>query len=232
VDQHPGGQLEHAADEDVQGNQVYRLRVVLAGISPLIWRQLEVTAATTLAELHRLVQAAFGWSGEHLHRFTVRGTEYAAGDGQGLWAAQNADSVGLGSLGLRVREHFTYDYAFFANLCTWRHDLRVQAIEPARPGRSYPWCSGGARSAPPEDCGGPQAFLALRQQHSPWAATVRMAELMRPLLDAPPDETVRSALGQDALDELPELLYWARIDTLAKAAVNAALATSSRKDDP
>lgn len=129
MDQHPGGQLEHAADEDVQGNQVYRLRVVLAGISPLIWRQLEVTAATTLAELHRLVQAAFGWSGEHLHRFTVRGTEYAAGDGQGLWAAQNADSVGLGSLGLRVRERFTYDYAFFANLCTWRHDLRVQAIE-------------------------------------------------------------------------------------------------------
>ena len=52
------------------------------------------------------------------------------------------------------------------------------------------------------------------------------------LLDAPPDETVRSALGQDALDELPELLYWARIDTFAKAAVNAALATSSRKDDP
>ena len=43
---------------------------------------------------------------------------------------------------------------------------------------------------------------------------------------------MRSALGQDALDELPELLYWARIDTLAKAAVNAALATSSRKDDP
>ena len=25
------GQLEHAADEDVQGNQVYRLRVMLAG---------------------------------------------------------------------------------------------------------------------------------------------------------------------------------------------------------
>ncbi|MGH7733250.1 MAG: hypothetical protein ACREOE_06000 [Gemmatimonadales bacterium] len=30
------------------GEQVYRLRVVLAGISPLIWRQLDVTVPTSL----------------------------------------------------------------------------------------------------------------------------------------------------------------------------------------
>jgi hypothetical protein len=56
-----------AGSTTAAGGQVYRLRVVLAGISPLIWRQLEVAGSTTLAELHRILQTAFGWSGEHLH---------------------------------------------------------------------------------------------------------------------------------------------------------------------
>jgi len=66
------------------GEQVYCLRVVVAGISPLIWRQLDVAGPTTLAELHRILQAAFGWSGEHLHCFTVRGVDYRASRGEGL----------------------------------------------------------------------------------------------------------------------------------------------------
>jgi hypothetical protein len=85
--------------------------------------------------------------------------------------------------------------------------VRVQAIEAPRAGRRYPWCGAGARSAPPEDCGGPRAFLALRQERSLWATTVRMAELTTLLLDAPGDSTVREVLGE-AVEELPELLYW------------------------
>ncbi len=81
----------------------------------------------------------------------------------------------------------------------------------------------GACSAPPEDCGGPRAFLALRQEHSLWATTARMAELTTLLLDAPPDSTVRGVLGE-AVEELPELLYWSRIDCFDRAAVNRVLA--------
>jgi hypothetical protein len=55
---------------------VCRLRVVTAGISPLIWRRLEVPAGTTVAGLHTIVQTVFGWSGEHLHPFVIGGTEY------------------------------------------------------------------------------------------------------------------------------------------------------------
>ena len=106
--------------------------------------------------------------------------------------------------------------------------MRVQAIEPARSRRRYPWCGGGARSAPPEECGGPEAFLALRQEHSRWQTAVRMAELVHLLAGAAvasPGQTVRQALGEDSLDELPGLLYWARIDTFDRRAVNAALDT-------
>jgi hypothetical protein len=178
--------------------------------------------------------ASFGWSGEHLHRFTVRGRQYSVCPDQGLWCDRDAREVCLAGLGLRERERFTYEYAFFSNLQTWRHDLRIQAIEPVQPRRCYPWCGGGARSTPPEECGGPFAFLALRAEHSRWQTTVRMAELVHFLVEAAqtsPDRTVRSVLGEDALAELPQLLYWSRIDTFDRRAINTALAALNREKD-
>jgi hypothetical protein len=55
------------------GETVYQLRVVLAEISPLIWRRLQVTGSTTLAGLHQVLQTAFGWDDDYLHAFTVHG---------------------------------------------------------------------------------------------------------------------------------------------------------------
>jgi len=56
---------------------VYRLRIMVAGISPLIWRRLLVPGETTLAELHAVVQTVFGWGGEHLHRFVIHGCRWS-----------------------------------------------------------------------------------------------------------------------------------------------------------
>ena len=55
---------------------IYQLRVVLRGISPLIWRRLLVADEVSIAGLHDVLQVAFGWSGDHLHCFTVHGREY------------------------------------------------------------------------------------------------------------------------------------------------------------
>ena len=55
---------------------LYQLRVVLHGISPLIWRRLLVPGDTSVAGLHTVPQTAFGWGGERLHRFVIQGTEY------------------------------------------------------------------------------------------------------------------------------------------------------------
>ena len=46
---------------------IYQLRIVLRGISPLIWRRLLVSSATTLAQLHQMLQILFAWSNAHLH---------------------------------------------------------------------------------------------------------------------------------------------------------------------
>jgi hypothetical protein len=55
---------------------IYQLRVVLCGVSPLVWRRLLVISETSLAELHEILQSAFDWSGEHLHRFLIHGAAY------------------------------------------------------------------------------------------------------------------------------------------------------------
>ena len=53
---------------------VYQLRVVLRGVSPLIWRRLLVRSDSTIADLHATLQIALGWSvfaAEH-HRSALR----------------------------------------------------------------------------------------------------------------------------------------------------------------
>jgi hypothetical protein len=56
-------------EPSVSSIAIYQLRVVLCGVSPLVWRRLLVVSTTSIAELHEILQNAFGWSGEHLHRF-------------------------------------------------------------------------------------------------------------------------------------------------------------------
>lgn len=49
---------------------ILRLRVVIVGTEPKIWRLLEVDANLSLAELHDALQITFGWRESHLHNFT------------------------------------------------------------------------------------------------------------------------------------------------------------------
>jgi hypothetical protein len=82
---------------------VYQLRVVLRGISPLIWRRLLVRGDSTVADLHATMQIALGWSGEHLYRFMIQGRQY------GYDGCIDPRRVRLAALGLRVRERFLYE---------------------------------------------------------------------------------------------------------------------------
>ena len=131
---------------------VYQLRVVLHGISPLIWRRLLVVGDTTVAGLHAVLQTAFGWGGEHLHRFVIHGVEYGIGYAGGVGFRDDPHRIHLADLGLRPTERFVYDDDFTAG---WRLDLRLEQILAAEAGRVYPRCTGGRRAGPAEGCGGP-----------------------------------------------------------------------------
>jgi pRiA4b ORF-3-like protein len=125
----------------------------------------------------------------------------------------------LSRFGLRERERFTYDYDF----CDcWRHDIRVEKILASVPGKCYPICTGGARSAPPEDCGGPRAFLAWRQHHPMVVPLGRMAEIITEVLAQPDDQTRRDYLA-DHHEEMAALQRLGRLDDFDRAALNRAL---------
>ena len=201
---------------------VYRLRVVINGISPLIWRRLLVPAQTTIAQLHTILQTAFGWSGEHLHRFVIHGTEYGIYQVGGPWFRDDARQVRLGELGLRLGEKFTYTYNYFA---AWTCELRVEQITDAQLGRSYPSCVGGRRAGPPEEWEGPWAFVEQTQPYLVFEAMLRAAEIVGQLLDADENTELASVIGAAEREELASLLPLLGLEQFDRRACNKALAT-------
>ena len=143
---------------DAVADTVYRLKVSLRAISPMIWRRLLVPADLTLYGLHRAVQIAFGWEDYHLHAFRLHGRRYGT-----MWTGErhhHADGreIALADLGLRMRQRILYEYDF-GDL--WEHDIRVEARLAREAGKVYPRCIAGARAGPPEDIGGPVGYHAL-----------------------------------------------------------------------
>src|SRR5215471_16404967 len=99
---------------------IYQLRLVLAGISPMIWRRLLVSSETTIAQLHQYIRVSFDWSGERLHRFRIHGKDYGIAYLGGISFNDNAHTVPLSHFRLHSRELFRYEYDFTAN---WRVDI-------------------------------------------------------------------------------------------------------------
>jgi hypothetical protein len=199
---------------------VYQVRVVVAGISPLIWRRLLVSAEATIADLHAILQTAFGWSGEHLHHFTVHGAQYGVCYDGGPVFRDDPYRVRLASLGLREGERFSYVYNFFAD---WRLDLRVEQITDPQPGRVYPQCTGGRRAGPPEHWNGPWDFLQRTQPYLVYEAIVRAAEILDQLLNSKDlDEVVVEV--EDWREEMAGLLPLLALERFDRRALNRALA--------
>jgi hypothetical protein len=195
---------------------VYQLRVVLRGISPLIWRRLLVPGDQTIADLHVVLQVALGWSDEHLNHFVIHGREYGISHLGGIGFRDDPQQVRLVDLGLRVGERFMYEYDFTDG---WQHDVRVEQILPFEPRRRYPTCTGGRRQAPPENCGGPWAFLELRQRHSIIDSAQRLMELLER----------RATIGgetfvHDHYEDVVQVMFWLGIDRFDRGAVNHRLA--------
>jgi hypothetical protein len=138
---------------------VYQFKVVLRGISPMIWRRLLLRSDHTIADLHYAIQIAMGWSDAHLNRFHIHGKDYGVAHEGGLTFSDNPNGVRLAQFGLRLRERLLYEYDFYDG---WQHDARLEKVLPLNSKRLLPACTGGQRPAPPQGCGGARAYSALR----------------------------------------------------------------------
>jgi len=146
-----------------KGRALYQLKVTLRGISPPIWRRIEVSSDISLAKLHFVIQDAMGWQDCHLHEFECNGMRYGARDpdfddyndfgGNEL----RDDAIRLDELLRKPKSSMLYHYDFGDG---WAHRVVLEEVKPMPSGKRAPKprCIGGRRACPPEDCGGPPGY--------------------------------------------------------------------------
>jgi len=148
-----GGRERTLPDRHGDPDAVYVVKVSLAHTKPPIWRRLRIPSDASLAQLHRVLQAAFDWHDGHLHRFELPGRN------------RHDMPLELGSESTRRlyqllvepgdRLDYTYDFGD-----DWAHRIILEKVEPAD-GVRHAVCVAGRRAAPPEDSGGMYGYESL-----------------------------------------------------------------------
>ena len=178
---------------------ILQVKVWLTGISPMVWRRVLVPSSFTLRELHGVIQVAMGWEGIHLYEFELRAAHY------GSWeVAAASPDVTLTALRFRKGARFIYEYDL--NI-PWRHEVRIEDRLPPEVRKTYPVCTGGGGACPPEDCGGPESFMAHRDDTFSFDALEDLDTAVEVLEQvALKDGSEALALDQDARWRLEEAL--------------------------
>jgi hypothetical protein len=132
------------------GHSVFRLRIQLNDVDPVIWRRLLVPGGIRMGKLSDILLAAMGWSNSHLHAFTVGDIRYG----------MNADEFPEGEIdektvtvfqALREQRRFTFEYDFGDS---WEHDVVIEDLTWSGVGLKSAVCIDGANACPPDDVGG------------------------------------------------------------------------------
>ncbi|MBS1690634.1 MAG: plasmid pRiA4b ORF-3 family protein [Actinobacteria bacterium] len=136
-----------------------QVRIDLTGTEPTVWRRLELTSDLLLDDVHGVIQAAFGWTDSHLHRFGC-GPEYFSDETEYYLMPFELDEGEAGIPEEQVRldellvdegDTMFYWYDFGDD---WQHVLRLEAVLPRPASARRAVCTDGHRSGPAEDCGG------------------------------------------------------------------------------
>lgn len=138
---------------------IARIEARILDIEPAVSRTLELPFSLTLGQLHAVLQAAFGWTDNHLHRFEIGGLDYGPIDPEEDDSSRrtfDSGAVRLHDFALRYGRpvEFLYKYDFGDS---WVHLLTLNTSQ-RDPAASYPRCTGGSRGGPPEDSGGAPGY--------------------------------------------------------------------------
>lgn len=164
----PAAIIQYGVISDVQstrgaGVPLYQLKINLTGSKPSIWRRVVVRRDMRLDRLHKVIQAAMGWTNSHLHQFITGrragSTFYGEPDPGGFGTMTlNERRYNVADLAPAAKQKFIYEYDFGDG---WEHDLVVEKILPPDASFKHPICLAGANACPPEDCGGIVGYYRL-----------------------------------------------------------------------
>jgi len=113
---------------------IIRADTHIKDIQPRIFRSLELPVSLNFAQLHEVLQAAFGWTDSHLHQFIVGGLTVGApefiGDFSPDFRTLEATEIRLQDLTFPYGEEdptltVSYTYDFGDN---WCHDLVLRRV--------------------------------------------------------------------------------------------------------
>jgi hypothetical protein len=121
---------------------IWRLKIELLGVAPVIWRRVDTYATVTLSKLHCIIQAAMGWEMSHLFSFDDE-------LGRALELGNDLSDVAA------VGDWLLYTYDFGDN---WQHRVTIEKVI-TKPTGTYPRVVDGKQACPPEDCGGPWGYM-------------------------------------------------------------------------
>ena len=200
---------------------IYKLHIWIRQISPMIWRRILVRSESSIAQLHDVIQIAFGWTDSHLHRFRIHGRDYGINRPGGTGFAQDARQVRLSDFQFRRNERFLYEYDFGDS---WQHEVRIEQVLSEESTRRYPLCVGGQRNSPPEDCGGPGSFLERRD-----AVPFRVSEQLERLVESVQAGDLEAI--RDQAEELDSLREWLNLDRFDRRRVNRRLRLYAAGDE-
>lgn len=144
-------------------NTVYQFKITLEGISPPIWRRIQVLDRYSFWDLHVAIQDAMGWEDYHLHQFNAvnpkTGNKERIGIPEhGYEESTFGDEKTLAGWKLKIKDYFSethpsmeYEYDFGDD---WVHIIKFEGEVEKEEKVQYPRCIEGKRACPPEDVGG------------------------------------------------------------------------------
>ena len=132
-----------------------RLRISLVDVSPQVWRRVEVPLATTLGELHQIIQVVMGWWDYHLHEFQIGEGRYGRLSPEDDVEIRDEHAVSVESLIDRNTSQLRYVYDFGDH---WEHKIKIGPKRIGAADIDYPVFLGGKNNCPPEDVGGPYGY--------------------------------------------------------------------------
>lgn len=146
----------------------YTIRIKLRGISPSIWRKIEVPSSVKLTSLAEIILIAMGWTNTHLHQFyagghcgTIYSTVKTDDDDDFGWGQQKlwGGDYSIGHLLKAAKDKVMFEYDFGDS---WEHDVVLSKVEDyADDEQPKVRLLSGKRACPPEDCGGVWGYSEL-----------------------------------------------------------------------
>lgn len=142
------------------------LLLVHAWAGPHLWREVRVGAHMHLEQLHRILQALFGWEERHLHRFELSaGRRYRTRSEERDTDNRPFEYQAPLHENLSSGEVLRYSYNYLAG---WQLVLHVDKEMGTPKHRTVPWCTQGVGHSPGET-EGPHEYLGQTREADPGA---------------------------------------------------------------